>query len=107
NQKRLPANMVWLFIAAGALTAVGKDWLRLVGINLLIAAATAYFFQGIAIIDHFFTARNTPRLIRWPTWAIIIINTPVTPLLVAAFGAFDLWFDFGSKINAPPAKTTD
>jgi hypothetical protein len=99
---RLPANLIWVLIASGALTALGKGELQNAGINILIPVATVYFFQGIAIVHYLFETRKTPRLISWPVYAIIMINMPVAPIMVATLGAFDLWADFRSKI-VPPA----
>ncbi len=96
-----PESCIWVFLGAGFLGLLGGGWASTAGWNVFLALSAVYFLQGLAVIEHVFRARGVPGLFRAVTYALVFLQLPLTAL-VAALGAFDLWFDFRSRW-APPA----
>jgi uncharacterized protein YybS (DUF2232 family) len=100
---KIPDQMVWLVIAAGALILVPREEIRLVGLNLLIVFLFTYLFQGFAVISHFFKRKNVPVFLRWVAYVLIFVQNFLF-LVVIAVGFADIWLDF-RKMSPPTADS--
>ncbi|MFH0811123.1 MAG: DUF2232 domain-containing protein [Pseudomonadota bacterium] len=90
---RAPEPLIWLPIAAGALSLIPDATARLVGMNVLAVAAVIYFVQGLAIAAFYLGKTRLPRPLRFVTYAALIFYLYLSLAVVAA-GLFDLWIDF-------------
>ncbi len=102
---RAPEPLIWGLLGAGFLGTLGPGAIRVAAWNVFLALGTVYFFQGLAVMQHLFVTRGFPRLFRGAAYALIFLQFPVM-LLVAAVGAFDLWFDFRARWSPsrPPGE---
>ncbi|MHB8908837.1 MAG: YybS family protein [Syntrophales bacterium] len=94
---KAPEKLVWLLIAAGAMTLAPVDILDMVGMNLLIICCLVYLFQGMAITGFFFRQKKVPRMMRLLVYTLIVVQQYMV-ILVIAFGLFDMWVDFRKRI---------
>jgi uncharacterized protein YybS (DUF2232 family) len=88
----LPDKVIWVLIGSSALFFLTDNVLATIGINFLLIAMAAYFFQGLAIIIYFLESRNVPVFF----WVLIFFVIIIQPLLVGAsigLGVFDAWMD--------------
>lgn len=102
NRWQAPERLVWLLIAAGAVTWIAEGWLSWAGLNALLPLAVIYFFQGMAVVAFWLEKKNAPRMLRAGLYALVAVEVFLA-LLVALAGLFDLWFNFrrlGSKQSA-------
>ena len=93
NTFRAPFWVVWVLIAAGIATMLASGWLGWLGENLLVLTGVAYFFQGLAVLAHFFERKNVPRFIRLGAYVFMVVELRLA-LLLAVAGLFDNWFNF-------------
>lgn len=93
NRWKAPESLVWGAIGAGLLLLVPLLPLKLIGANAVLVLMAVYFFQGIAIISHFFHRKALPRPMRVFLYSLIAIQQ-ILLLLVIILGFFDLWFNF-------------
>ena len=100
TQWRLPYPLVWVMIAAGLSTFLGKGACKFAGENVLPALAGLYFLQGLAIISFYFGRLKVPIFIRWATYILLSIHW-CGLLMIVILGLSDVWFDFRAK--APSA----
>ncbi len=98
-----PEPCMWLLLGSGFLGLLGAGWASTAGWNVFLVLAAVYFLQGLAVIEHVFGARRVPGLFRAVVYTLVFLQLPVTAL-VAALGAFDLWFDFRSRWAPPAAR---
>ena len=99
-----PAWLVWVFIAAGGMSAVPAAPVRLLGINLFLAVSFIYFLQGLAIVSFFFQQRNISPFFRFLVYFLIAIQQMLM-IAIAAVGFFNLWVDFRKYLRKD--RTTD
>lgn len=99
-----PAWLVWIFIAAGAMSAVPAPPVRFLGINLLLAVSFIYFLQGLAIVSFFFQQRNISSFFRFLVYFLIAIQQMLM-ITIATVGFFNLWVDFRKYLRKD--RTTD
>jgi uncharacterized protein YybS (DUF2232 family) len=90
---RNPDLLVWVLIAAGFSLLIDQAVLSLVAVNLLVIAAVLYFFQGLAVIVHFFTIYEVPRFFRIVFYVLLVVQAYLV-LAVAVLGLSDLWGNF-------------
>jgi uncharacterized protein YybS (DUF2232 family) len=90
---RLPEHLVWFFIAAGACYLSGIPGLGAAGLNGLIALLGFYFLQGVSIALYLFQRFQLPRFLVTISVVVLLLQ-PVTMLLVAGLGLFDVWCAF-------------
>jgi uncharacterized protein YybS (DUF2232 family) len=95
---KAPERLVWVLIAAGAMTILPGEEVTLLGMNLLILCATVYLFQGLSIASFFFRQKRVPALIRWLFYGLLLIQQYLL-LFVIACGLFDMWVDFRKRIG--------
>jgi uncharacterized protein YybS (DUF2232 family) len=93
-----PDKLVWLLIAGGMMLLAPVEWIKFLGINILITTLFIYLLQGLAITSFFFKQKNIPRLLRAIFYFSIFIQQYFT-LLIVATGLFDLWIDFRKRIR--------
>jgi len=95
---RTPDIIVALFILAGACTLAANPTIQTMGLNLLILVSISYFFQGVAIIACYFSARQWSRVLSWAIYLLILSQFYIM-ILTAALGLFDTWFNFRKRIQ--------
>jgi uncharacterized protein YybS (DUF2232 family) len=93
NRWKAPEALVWGAIGAGLMLLVPLLPLKLIGANAVLVLMAVYFFQGIAIVSHFFHRKALPRPMRVFLYSLIAIQQ-ILLLLVIILGFFDLWFNF-------------
>ncbi|MDY0212953.1 MAG: DUF2232 domain-containing protein, partial [Desulfuromonadaceae bacterium] len=93
--------VIWLLIGAGFALLLPLGWLQIAALNILTVLLPLYFVQGIAIVAFYFKKKAFSFLACLFAYTILLIVNPL-PLMVAALGIFDLWFDF----RKPRVKTT-
>ncbi|HDI59409.1 MAG TPA: DUF2232 domain-containing protein [Desulfobacteraceae bacterium] len=93
NRWKAPEALVWAAIGAALLLLVPSLPLKLIGANGALVLMVVYFFQGIAIVSHFFHRKALPRPMRIFFYSLIAIQQ-ILLLLVILLGFFDLWFNF-------------
>ncbi len=94
----VPDQVIWILIGSSAVFLLADNVLGAIGINLLLMALVAYFFQGLAITIYFLESRNVPVFF----WVLIFFVILLQPLLVGAsigLGIFDTWMDL-RKVRA-------
>ncbi len=99
-----PAWLVWIFIAAGGMSAVPMAPVRFSGVNLFLVASFIYFLQGLAIVSFFFQHRNISPFFRFFAYFLIAIQQMLM-IAIAAVGLFNLWVDFRKYLRKD--RTTD
>ncbi len=90
-----PEPLVWVVIAGGLLLLIPFKFLKIVGLNIVLALIMVYFIQGISIVSFYFEKRNIPRVLRGVLYMLIGVQQ-LFSLLVIGVGFFDLWIDFRS-----------
>jgi uncharacterized protein YybS (DUF2232 family) len=91
---RSPEFLVWCFLASGfALFMPGADIVKTAALNLFLASALFYFFQGLSIIAFYFHHKKVPYFFRSLAYVLIVFEQVCT-IFVVALGLFDLWGDF-------------
>ena len=98
NLWRAPEQIIWILIGSGLLLIVPESGLKMIGINGIIVMMTVYFFQGIAIVSHYFQKKQMPRLFRILFYCLIAIQQ-LALAAVILLGIFDMWINF-RKIDA-------
>jgi hypothetical protein len=98
-----PDHLIWVVLGILAVNALGLIHpfaaISRVGLNLLIVASTAYFFQGLSIASHFMHRWKVGSIFRFVLYFLLFLHY----VLVVFLGVFDHWFDF-RKIRKAPMK---
>jgi uncharacterized protein YybS (DUF2232 family) len=92
-QWRAPEICVWVLITGGISSLVPLPGMRIVGLNALLLVGLVYLVQGLGIMVFYLNRASVPPLVRSLAYIFLVIQ-PLFLLGVAAFGLFDLWFDF-------------
>lgn len=90
---KAPEFLVWGVIACGLLLLVPEPGIKMIGLNGLLILVTIYFFQGIAIVAHFFERKHVPRPFRVAFYGLLALQQLLL-LLVIGLGFFDMWANF-------------
>lgn len=90
---KAPEYLVWGVIGCGLLVLLPSGTLKTIAFNGLIILMPVYFFQGIAIVAHFFSTKKIPRLFRIFFYGLIAIQQ-LFLLAVIGIGFFDVWLNF-------------
>ena len=93
NTFRAPFWMVWVLIGAAVVTMLAPGRLSWLGQNVLVLVGVVYFFQGLAVVAHFFERKRVPRFIRVIAYVFLVVELRLA-LLLALAGLFDTWFNF-------------
>ena len=99
---KLPERLIWAVIFSAMLALIPLQPLQPMGINLLLLVGLFYIFQGIAILVYFLDKWNMPIMLRLPLYAIAVIQSAGT-LLLLVIGIADIWLDF-RRINKESTK---
>lgn len=98
SQWKAPEICVWILIASGLCSFAPLPNLQLVGLNALLLVSLVYLIQGLCIMVFYLHKASVPPLFRSIAYILLAIQ-PLLLLGVAAFGLFDLWFDFRRVSN--------
>lgn len=90
---KVPEALIWLVIFAGFALAFGQGITARIGLNLLTVLLPVYFLQGLAIVQHFFRRKEVSPMLQGLGYVLILFLNPL-PLVLTAFGVFDMWLDF-------------
>lgn len=90
---KAPEFLVWGVIVCGLLLLVPEPGIKMIGLNGLLVLVTIYFFQGIAIVAHFFERKHVPRPFRVAFYGLLALQQLLL-LLVIGLGFFDMWANF-------------
>lgn len=101
NLWQAPEALVWGVAASIGMLLLPSNPIRAIGINALVILVVIYFFQGIAVLSHYFETKRFPLPLRWIIYAFIVIQQ-VLMLVVAAIGFFDVWANFRGLETSPP-----
>jgi uncharacterized protein YybS (DUF2232 family) len=93
TQWKAPEVCVWVLIASGICYFVPWPGMRMVGVNVLLLVSLVYLVQGLGIMVFYLNRTSVPSIVRSLAYIFLLIQ-PLLLLAVAAFGLFDLWFDF-------------
>jgi uncharacterized protein YybS (DUF2232 family) len=93
TQWKAPEVCVWVLIASGICSFVPLPGMRMVGLNALLLVSLVYLVQGLGIMMFYLNRASVPSILRSLAYIFLVIQ-PLLLLGVAAFGLFDLWFDF-------------
>jgi len=88
----MPDTWIWVLIAAGVLTLVPHEGLKVAGQNTLGVMAVAYAIQGWAVVASIFHHRKAHALIQGAFYAVMILWPPLAAALVL-IGLTDVWTD--------------
>lgn len=103
---RLPDSAIWIFLVA-ALASIEfsnyAEWLRAIGINLVIVSIMAFFFQGIATLEFALRFYRFGAFTRALTYLLVILQ--LAPFIVFV-GFVDHWADFRQLMRRKSKTTT-
>lgn len=90
---RLPDWMIWTFIGSlgASYISLGNPMIAMVGKNLLIVSMAAYFFQGLAVLNHYLDRMHVNGFWRLLAWVLAFLQMQI---FVCGLGILDFWFDF-------------
>jgi uncharacterized protein YybS (DUF2232 family) len=97
-QWQAPDACVWVLIGSGLAYFLPIPALQTLGLNLLLLVGFMYLLQGLAILTYYLHKITVPPIFRSLAYIFLVIQ-PLLLLGVAAFGLFDLWFDFRRTRN--------
>ncbi len=100
---RVPAQVVGLFVAAGAAFGVLPGEARRIAGNLLLPLLALFFVAGLSIICHFFRRWLRSRILRAGLYALAAYF-PIN-VGVALLGLFDWYVDFRRRGGEGTEKT--
>jgi uncharacterized protein YybS (DUF2232 family) len=98
TQWKAPEACVWVLIASGICYFVSFPGMRVIGQNVLLLVSLVYLVQGLGIMAFYLNRTSMPPIFRSLAYMFLLIQ-PLLLLGVAAFGLFDLWFDFRRTVN--------
>ena len=92
-QWRAPEVCVWVLITSGISSLLPFLGMKIVGLNVLLLVSLVYLLQGLGVMAFYLNRASIPPIWRSLAYVFLVIQ-PLFLLGVAAFGLFDLWFDF-------------
>lgn len=99
---RAPDVLIWALIAGGFGMFAPIDAVSLIASNVFMLVIACYFYQGLAIVSFYLERIGVPRVIRFASYGLIVIQN-LLAVLVLLLGVFDLWVNF-RRLNVGPAK---
>jgi uncharacterized protein YybS (DUF2232 family) len=99
-QWKAPEVCVWVLIVSGIGSFVPLPGMQIVGRNVLLLVGLVYLIQGLGVMVFYVNRASVPPILRSLAYIFLVIQ-PLFLLGVAAFGLFDLWFDFRRTGNKP------
>jgi uncharacterized protein YybS (DUF2232 family) len=94
---RLPEQLVWSAIIAGALYMIATD--GVVGMTMIIALVVIYLFQGLSIMVFWLNKWSLPIVLRSAIYALVFLQS-FGVIILAVIGISDAWFDY-RKLTKP------
>lgn len=93
---RAPDSYIWIGMVSFLLSFLnlGSRELSLFATNVVNIVVVVYFFQGLAVIESFFTALKFGFFIRFMTYVVFLLQLF---FLVAAIGVIDFWVEFRKR----------
>jgi uncharacterized protein YybS (DUF2232 family) len=93
---KLPDFFIWIamFSLLFSFIDLNNKVLSAISMNILNTVIVLYFFQGLAVVESFFTALRFGLFIRLITYVVFLIQLF---FLVAAIGVIDFWVEFRSR----------
>lgn len=90
---KLPDSYIWIAMISFLFSFidVGNKALSMTATNIVNVMVVLYFFQGLAVIESFFTALRFGFFIRFMTYVVFLVQLF---FLVAAIGLIDYWVEF-------------
>jgi len=92
-QWKAPEVCVWVLIASGIGSLIPLPGMQIVGLNVVLLVSLVYLVQGFGVMAFYLSRAPLPPILRRLAYIFLVIQ-PLFLLGVAAFGLFDLWFDF-------------
>ncbi len=93
QQWRSPEFLVWGVIGCGLLLIFPSKAIKVLALNGLLILMPVYFFQGIAIVSHFFNKKKFPKFLKLFLYGLIALQQLLL-LVVIGVGFFDIWLNF-------------
>jgi hypothetical protein len=93
---KLPDFLIWIAMTAFLFSflEINNKVITVLSMNLLNIFIVLYFFQGLAVVESFFTALRFGIFIRILTYVVFLFQLF---FLVAAIGVVDYWVEFRSR----------
>ena len=90
---KLPDSYIWIAMISFLFSFIdiGNKAFSMTATNIVNIMVVLYFFQGLAVIEAFFSALRFGFFIRFLTYAVFLIQLF---FLVAAIGVIDYWVEF-------------
>ncbi len=92
NLWKAPEHLVWLVIASFLMIIIAGKAFGILGVNVLIAMAPIYFFQGMAIVSFYFDKKQLPKGARILLYSIIALQY-IAAVFITVLGFFDVWLN--------------
>ncbi len=93
NTWKAPDPLIWFVIIPGFAVFLLHGTLRIIGLNILIVVLTVYFFQGLCVINYFFSRKNVPPFVKLLFYFILFV-IQIMAIMVVIMGLLDMWVDF-------------
>jgi hypothetical protein len=95
---KVPGFFVWAVILAsvGAFVEHGRPLFETFSLNALNVLAAIYFFQGIAVISHFFRFYKISPF--WQVFWFLVLFVQLFPL-VSFIGFTDFWLEYRTRLR--------
>ncbi len=110
NSWKAPDHFIWFVIIPGFAVFLLHGTLRMVGLNVLIIALTVYFFQGICIVNFYFTKKSFSPFMKFFFYFLLFL-LQIVAIAVVVLGLLDMWMDFRKIFHKagplPPAGHQD
>ncbi len=100
NFWRASDPLIWFVIVPGFVVFLLHGSLRMIGLNILIVALTVYFFQGLCIINYYFTKKKTPTFIKLLFYLVLFVMQFIA-IMVVLLGLLDMWMNFRKIPQGP------
>jgi uncharacterized protein YybS (DUF2232 family) len=93
---KLPDFFIWIAMSSFLFSFLNLNnkVLTAISMNILNTVIVLYFFQGLAVVESFFTALRFGIFIRILTYVVFLVQLF---FLVAAIGVIDFWVEFRSR----------
>jgi uncharacterized protein YybS (DUF2232 family) len=98
---KAPEGLIWILIISGVMLLVPAEWVKFLGLNMLIVCLFVYLLQGLSIISFIFKTKNVHRLFRILCY-FFIFTLQYIILVVITVGVVDLWVDFRKFVKPIP-----
>ena len=98
---KAPEGLIWILITSGVMLLIPAEWVKFLGLNMLIVCLFVYLLQGLSIISFIFKTKNVHRLFRIICY-FFIFTLQYIILVVITVGVVDLWVDFRKFVKPIP-----